>query len=152
MRWLLEPLVPLACAWASYHERFILQRGRALTPAQLRIANQLSVRYPERVRLLATDLVPPVSALLRVAGQKLGVISSGTIGMTLRYGIYIHSRHTNDQRLLVHELVHVAQYERMGGIYKFLREYLWECVRPGYPFGPLEQEAKSAEKRHCGSC
>lgn len=46
---------------------------------------------------------------------------------------------------LAHELAHVAQYERLGGFYGFLKQYLEECINPGYPLGALEQEAKQAE-------
>jgi hypothetical protein len=46
-----------------------------------------------------------------------------------------------DRRLVVHELVHVMQYERFGGIETFLKEYVQEVVfDPGYPHGPLEEE------------
>jgi hypothetical protein len=37
--------------------------------------------------------------------------------------------------------VHTAQYERLGGIEPFLRQYLRECLTIGYPEAPLEQEA-----------
>jgi hypothetical protein len=69
--------------------------------------------------------------------------------MTLRYGIFVRSDCWGDRRLLVHELVHVAQYERLGGFRAFLRQYLQECITPGYPFGELEQEAKRAELAYC---
>lgn len=51
----------------------------------------------------------------------------------------------SDRRLLAHELAHVAQYERLGGFHEFLKQYLEECISPGYPLGDLEQEAKQAE-------
>ena len=40
--------------------------------------------------------------------------------MTLRYGIFIQTDHWGDRRLLLHELAHVAQYERFGGFRRFL--------------------------------
>jgi predicted SprT family Zn-dependent metalloprotease len=57
---------------------------------------------------------------------------------------YFASRATpeNLSRLIAHELVHVRQYERVGGIEPFLKEYVKEVVfPPEYPNGPLEQEA-----------
>ena len=52
--------------------------------------------------------------------------------------------------MVVHELVHTLQYERFGGFRPFLEEYLFECITPpGYPFGPLEQEAKRIEHEMC---
>jgi hypothetical protein len=105
----------------------------------------LGILYPERIRLLAVAKVPPLNRLLRGAGKRLGLVSDRTIGMTLRYGIFIHEDHWGDRRLLVHELAHVAQYERLGGFRGFLKQYLRECLTDGYPFGELEQEAKRAE-------
>lgn len=105
----------------------------------------MGIASPERVRLRSVRQVPPVNGLLRWIGGHLGVVSGQTIGMTLRYGIFIREDHWGDNRLIVHELAHVAQYERFGGFHPFLKRYLHECINPGYPFGPLEQEAKEAE-------
>jgi hypothetical protein len=96
--------------------------------------------------LLAVDIIPPTNRLLRAVGAKLGFVSSQTIGMSLRYGIFIRRDHWGDRRLLVHELAHVAQYERFGGFRRFLFQYLQECINPGYPLGDLELEAKKAEE------
>jgi len=59
------------------------------------------------------------------------------------------SYESGDRRLLVHELAHVAQYERFGGFRRFLFQYLQECINPGYPLGDLELEAKRAEESSC---
>ena len=49
---------------------------------------------------------------------------------------------------MAHELVHTTQYERLGGIEAFLRPYLLECLSaPGYPHGPMEQEAITTAAR-----
>ncbi len=61
--------------------------------------------------------------------------------MALRYGIYLRSDHWNHRSTIVHECVHTAQYERLGGFLPFLRQYLQECVTIGYPAAPMEQEA-----------
>jgi len=66
---------------------------------------------------------------------------AGTAGITLHYGILIREDCWGDRRLVVHELAHVAQYERLGGIGPFLRAYLRECLLEGYPNGALEREA-----------
>ena len=145
---ILELILPLACAWAKWHESIILRKGVPLSDAQLRTARELGIRHPDRVRLLAVQKVPPASRLLQRAAQPVGLDSSQTIGMTLRYGIFIQESYWEDRRLLVHELAHVVQYERLGGFYGFLRLYLRECINPGYPLGDLEQEAKRAERKH----
>jgi hypothetical protein len=51
--------------------------------------------------------------------------------------------------LIVHELAHVAQYERLGGILPFLRKYLFECLTVGYAAAPLELEATAVTVRVC---
>ena len=112
--------LPVACVWAARHEFNILRRGVALSAAQVDKARQIGVAHPDKVRLLAVDVIPPTNRLLRTIGSKLGFVSSQTIGMTLRYGIFIQTDHWGDRRLLVHELAHVAQYERLGGFRQFL--------------------------------
>jgi hypothetical protein len=138
--------LPVACIWAARHESTILRRGVALSAAQADEARQIGVVHPEKVRLLAVNVIPPTNPLLRVIGETLGFVSSQAIGMTLRYGIFIQTDHWGDRRLLVHELAHVAQYERFGGFGRFLFQYLQECIDPGYPLGDLELEAKRAEE------
>lgn len=141
--------LPVACVWAARHESTILRKGVALSAAQADKARQIGVSHPEMVRLLAVDTIPPTNHILRTIGAKLGFVSSQTIGMTLRYGIFIQADHWGDRRLLVHELAHVAQYERFGGFRRFLFQYLQECINPGYPLGDLELEAKKAEESYC---
>jgi hypothetical protein len=138
-------LLPFACAWAKRQESIILETGVPLSPAQAVTATQMGIADPERVRLRAVRQVPPLNWLLRWLGERLGVVSGQTIGMTLRYGIFIREDHWGDRRLLIHELAHVGQYERLGGFRAFLKQYLRECINPGYPLGQLEQEAKQAE-------
>lgn len=138
-------ILPIACVWAKRQESFILRTGVALSPALADTARKVGIAHPDRVRLRTVPRVPPINPLFRIVGQKLGLVSNQTIGMTLRYGIYICEGYWGDRRLLVHELAHVAQYERMGGFWGFLGPYLQECINPGYPLGELEQEAKRAE-------
>ena len=126
----------------------ILRIGVPLSVGQTETARQLGILHPEHVRLHGVQRVPPLNGLLRRAGETLGVVSGRTVGMTLRYGIFIRQDRWGDRRLLVHELAHVAQYERMGGFLEFLEQYLQECINPGYPLGDLEQEAKRAESAY----
>jgi hypothetical protein len=51
--------------------------------------------------------------------------------------------------LIAHELVHAAQYERLGGILPFLRQYLVECLTIGYANAPMELEAAEMAARVC---
>jgi len=65
--------------------------------------------------------------------------------LTFRTGspaaIFVRSDCWCERRLIAHELVHTVQYERLGGIRPFLRQYLTECLTVGYPAAPMEQEA-----------
>jgi len=79
---------------------------------------------------------------LAAAAAATGLISSFTGGMALRYGIFVRADYWGQRSVVVHELVHTGQYERLGGFEQFLRPYLLECLTPpGYPHGPMEQEA-----------
>jgi hypothetical protein len=55
-----------------------------------------------------------------------------------------------DRELIVHELIHVLQYERFGGIEGFLKAYMPEILPPQrYEEGPLEEEATNVARRIC---
>jgi hypothetical protein len=147
---LVKMLLPLACKWAEKQEGVILRGGVALTPSQVADARQIGVLHPERVRLRVVDEIPmPLHPFLRSAAEKTGLISPLVSGMTLRYGIFIQFESWGERRLVIHELVHTHQYERFGGFRPFLEKYLYECITPGYPSGPLEQEAKRTEHEMC---
>lgn len=137
-----QRLIPLACRWAESQERFIIENGRALTAAELHLARSIGILRAERIRVLTVDSVPPPEYVqLRIAAQQIGLFGSETLGMTLRYGIFIQKDGVHNRRLLAHELGHVRQYERMGGFRAFMERYLFECIMMGYPNTPMEQEA-----------
>ena len=147
----LEILLPLASAWAAEQERIILQTGVGLTEAELADARRLGVVRPERVRLLRVAQIPtPTHPALATAAVATGLISSASAGLTVRYGIFIRADFWGLRPLVAHELVHTSQYERLGGFEAFLRPYLMECITPpGYPHGPIEQEAVTMSARLC---
>jgi hypothetical protein len=143
-------LLPLACDWASEQESLILREGVPLSPVQMMDAKSLDLVHPEKVRLLKVARIPiPGNPALRDAASALRLISPGTGGLTLRYGIFIRADCWEDRRLVFHELVHTLQYERLGGFEEFLRQYLYECITRGYPTAPMEQEALSTTARLC---
>ena len=138
--------LPVASQWARRQEARILKAGVPLDGSLREDAQRIGVRFPERVRVRAVDQVPEINPLLRIIARKIGFCSPLTQGMSLRYGIFIHASCQGERALIVHELAHTLQYERLGGIRPFLKLYLYEClVTPGYPFGPLEQEAIQIE-------
>lgn len=143
-------LLPLAASWVEQQEKRILQNGVQLTASQLVDAKLVQVVSPEKVKLLKVDQIPlPNEASLKSAAQMLGLITANTIGLTLRYGVFIRKDFWNNRKIVVHELVHVAQYEKLGSIAQFLQTYLQECISIGYPQAPMEQEAIAVSNRIC---
>ncbi len=145
---LLELILPIACWWLKREEARIQREGVPLDSDLIESARRIGVAFPERVRLSFVEQVPRMHPWLLAVANQVGLCSPSTTGMSLRYGIFVRSDFRGDRRLVIHELAHTRQYERLGGIRPFLREYLYEClVTPGYPFGPLEQEAIEVEGR-----
>lgn len=151
---LLAPVLLCAVAWVRARQATILRVGAALSPEQISLARTLGVAAAERVRVMQVDVVPmplpPLPQWALAVAHRIGLISPHIAGMTLGYGIVLRADCCGDRGLLAHELMHVAQYERLGGwggVGGFLRQYVRECVWPGYPRGALELEAQRAEVR-----
>lgn len=137
-----ETLLPLATQWAIEQQARILNEGVPLSMSELAAALRIGIRDPERVRLLQIELIPsPTHPLLQAAYQKANFVPTAPRGLTLHYGIFVRADYWRDRALIVHELVHTAQYERLGGIQPFLRQYLMECATVGYHKSALENEA-----------
>jgi hypothetical protein len=141
-------ILPLASEWAEAKERVVLKNGDPLSNSQIEDAKRVGVIHPERVRIFKVPQIPfPKHPVLKSAVETTQFITPSTVGLTLRYGIFIHSDFSDDRCLIVHELVHTSQYEKLGGFLPFLRKYLLQLINIGYPDAPLEQEAiKTAEK------
>jgi hypothetical protein len=145
-----EKLLPLACEWVEQQEKVIINLGVELNDDQKIDAHFIGIKNIEKVRLLKVGSIPaPVNPELIKAAQLAGLLTESSIGITFRYGIYIHEKFWNQRKLIVHELTHTMQYERLGGIESFLKQYLEECITVGYPLGELEQEARRMEKVIC---
>ena len=147
-----ETLLPLACEWAAAQEQRILATGEALSNTMLGDARLVGVAAPERIRLLyVPEILIPDDPALRAAVQETQFLSPLTRGLTLRYGIFIRSDCRSERTMVIHELAHTAQYERLGGFEPFLRQYLFECLTIGYPEAPMEQEVIELTARIYGS-
>lgn len=137
-----EASFPQACAWVEEQERFILSKGVSLSPGQLADAISIGIAHPEKVRLLKVERVPEdPDPAVQATAQKMGINSPDTLGRTFGYGIFIRKECWGARALVAHELVHTLQYERLGGIQQFLRQYLNEINTVGYAKAPLEKEA-----------
>lgn len=133
-------LAPAAARWTARRERDILRTGLPLPDEFVGFARSLGIRDIERIRIEQTDLVPvPLPRHWLRLARRLGLPVFFPVGMTLGYGISVSS---NSPRLIRHELVHVLQFERLGGHLPFLHRYLGECFNHGYRNAPLEIEAR----------
>ena len=142
---LIKTAVPLGTRWAERQEATILSEGRPLSEWETMWAQDVGVKKPDAVRILPVPRVPtPGSWISRILSRVFGFISEGPTGMAVNYGIYLEASQATNPSLRVHELTHVAQFERLGGIEAFLREYLTQCLRDGYWESRFEQEAREA--------
>jgi hypothetical protein len=147
-----ETLLPHAVEWAAAQEQRVLREGVPLSPAELADAKAAGVREPERIRLLRVESVPvPADPQLRAAAETVHFLTPETRGLTLQYGVFVRWDCWQDRHLLAHEFVHTAQYERLGGLLPFLRQYLHECLTIGYANAPMELEASAMAARICRS-
>lgn len=144
--WLTTLLVwlalPPAWLWVWRHERRICHRGRTLTDREREDAAAAGVSRPEAIRLLLTRPVPtPGGPWLRCLGRITRFPMEPPAGMALGHGIYLDPVDARGRPTFVHECVHVAQYERLGGKWAFLRQYLEECIGDSYWGSEMEAEA-----------
>lgn len=138
-RILADALTSAVSPWAEHQERRILRTGRPLSMQEHAMASELGVIRPERVRILHLDPIPaPVPLWLVNLAMKSSLPVFAPSGMTLGHGIFATHESMD---LILHELHHVAQFERLGGIGPFLKRYLFECLTEGYAAAPLEMEA-----------
>jgi hypothetical protein len=71
--------------------------------------------------------------------------SANTSGLTAGHGVIVRLDCTRNLRLLTHEFVHVAQYERLGRE-GFLQQYIQQIAAHGYPDAPFEQEVEAKSR------
>ncbi len=143
-------ILPLATEWTEAKEKVALKHGIPLSKSQFEDAKRVGVIHPEKVRIFKVPQIPmPKHPVLRAAVEATQLITPSTVGLTLRYGIFIHSNFSDDRSLIVHELVHTSQYEKLGGFLPFLRKYLLQLINIGYPEAPMEQEAIKISEKIC---
>lgn len=148
---LLNFALPLATAYAEEQEAMVLRDGVALTPEQCDDARRVGVKNPERVRILKVAAIPvPKELVLAKANAYVGMIGPQSTTLNFGYAIFIREDRWADRTALVHELVHVAQGERLGGINEFVKTFLKECLTVGHANSPLEREAVELTKKVCG--
>lgn len=137
-----DVIVQLMVGWSEQWQAHILQHGVPLNQEEIRDAACVGVAAPEKVRVLSVPNVPlPHQHILHSTLVKSNIFSLDACGLTLEYGIFLRVGALPPDYWLTHELAHVAQYERMGGLNGCLREYLHECLTVGYESSSFELEA-----------
>jgi hypothetical protein len=137
-----QRLFPKAVLWVTQMEQTCMEKGNPLPSQNRRDGERMGIREIAAVRVMILPEMPlPSDPELRQLCRQSNLIMPDTGGMTFGYGMVL--KHGCFSRLLIaHELGHVLQYERFGGIEKFLAAYIPEVIfHPYYPNGPLEREA-----------
>ena len=83
-----------------------------------------------------------MDTLLQAANRQFQLLTPERAGLTVGYGVIVREGQEQIRRALVHEFVHVAQSERLGGMEGFVRQYLTELIDFGHDEAPLEHEAR----------
>lgn len=148
-----EYFVPLAYQWAKEQEAFILRHGATLSPRQMADARLAGVQDPDRIRVLVVDRMPlPDGPELGEAARHAQIITSASRGVAIGHGIIIRVDGWANRELLLHQLVHVAQCERSGGLESFVREYLYDRQNArDFSPGSLEDEARGLAREICAA-
>lgn len=137
----IDHFFPRVLPWYEAVEAEFLPQGRPLSQQKIEIARKLGVQNPSRVRVAVLETFPmPSDPELLVEARRYGLGIQYEGGRTNGYVIMLKSWVVEDKTVLVHELVHVGQQDRMGRV-AFLRRYLIEMEMLGYSRSPLELEA-----------
>ena len=146
-----EDLLPLAYQWAKAQEDFVLAGGTPLTPRQTEDARRAGIRDCSRVRVLVVDRIPlPDDPELAEAARRTGIITHDTRCVGFGDAVIIRADSWSDRELLLHNLVHIAQCERSGGLEQWIRQYLGDrqtCAE--FTVGSLEEEARGLARAIC---
>jgi hypothetical protein len=144
-------LLLLAYEWAKTQEKFILERGIPLGTRYLADACRVGIHDCSRVKVLIVDRIPmPENAELAEAARRSQIISDTSRGVTIGHGIIIRADSWGNRELMLHQLVHVAQCERNGGLEAFVQRYLCDrqtCAK--FTVGSFEEEARRIAREIC---
>ena len=148
-----EQLLPLAYQWAKAQEEFVLAHGTPLSSQHMADARLAGVRDVERVRVLVVDRIPlPEGGELADAARRTRIITADTRCVGVGHAIIIRAEAWGDRELLLHNLVHVAQCERSGGLEQWIRDYLLDRhTSPTFTVGSLEDEARRIAREICAA-
>ena len=135
----------LGTPWLAWHEAMIQSKGTPLDTHLLNWARQSGITNPEKVHVLATNVIPlPTPMFLRRVLDKRGFPWIHFAGLSLlRNGIYRAETSRNDGDIPKHELIHTRQYQQAGSIFEFLHRYLHQCLTESYYNCEMECEERN---------
>ena len=144
-------LLPLAYQWAKAQEDFVLTHGAQLSPRHADDAQRAGVQDCDRIRVLVVDRIPlPDDPELAEAARRIGILPHETRCVGFGHALIIRADSWGDRELLLHNLVHIAQCERSGGLEHWIEQYLSNrhtCA--DFTVGSLEEEARGLAREIC---
>src|SRR6202165_5761783 len=134
-------------------EEFVLARGAPLGPRHMANARCAGVKDCSKIRVLVVDRIPlPDKKELAEAARRSGIITHDTRCVGFGYAVIIRADSWADRELLLHNLVHIAQCERSGGLEQWVEQYLGDrntCAE--FTIGSLEEEARRFAREICAA-
>ena len=89
--------------WTSYLEKQAQESGRALTPIEFNLAQNVGVVHPEEVRVLSVPRIPlPAHPRVKQLARQVGLLNADTGGLTAGYGVIVRLDCAKNLRLLAH--------------------------------------------------
>ncbi len=134
----INAIMPVALKWYDNVGRSLYASGRALSVAEIKMAKKLGVKKPKAVRVVILDKFPEPDGYIKNNNHIEGARAMGNI-------IMIKPHFKNNSTIICHELVHVAQKDRMG-LRGFLKQIALEKEILGYSGSMLENEAYALQQ------
>jgi hypothetical protein len=111
-----------------------------------RLPDYYSKDFLDQAKVVVIDPVPvPPLELLGLPSLSL-IMPGDAAGITYRDTYFVHRAGLRSERLHCHELVHVAQWQKLGSD-GFLALYALGLLSSGYRNSPLEEVAYTVEER-----
>jgi hypothetical protein len=148
-----DQLLPFAYQWAKAQEDYVFAHGTPLSSQHLADARLAGVQDCERIRILVIDRIPlPEGGELAEAARRARIITEDTRCVGFGHAIMIRAEAWGDRELLLHNLVHIAQCERSGGLEPWVRQYLIDRQNSAvFSVGSLEDEARRLAREICAA-
>ena len=148
-----QHLLPLAYEWARTQEEFVLAHGNPLGMSHAWDAHLAGVQDFARIRVLVVDRISlPENPKLADAARRLRIITEDTRCMGFGHALIVRGDAWNDRELILHNLIHIAQCERSGGLEQWVRDYLADRANcANFTTGALEEEARRIAQNICST-